>query len=429
MPAGELHAYLDGVRAGTFRQTSQGSLTFEYDDRYRGRRGATPMSLSMPLTRGTHRNAVARAYLQGLLPDNDGRLKELGALYKVNWRNPFALLTYIGQDAPGAVQLLPPGADSPDAATRTGDVVVHTDEEVDEIIGDLVANAETWGRRESGRWSLPGAQPKVAFLCTDEGRWATPQDATPTTHILKPAVPPYTEHHVNEYMTMQAARHLGLDVATSDLITTLNGHHVFVSARYDRAKVNGRWRRLHQEDLCQALGVPPEKKYQSDGGPGVAAIAELFRGLRLREDREQNAFRFLEALAFNLAAAGTDAHAKNYSLLLDGASARLAPLYDLGTHAPYPTRTGKPFKLAMSLDGEYVMDRVGVAALLHAADRLSIDEDAARPRVVEILRGVTDAFDQAATDTRKIMGDHPSIGKVRDAVAQYAAERGWRTIA
>jgi len=389
MPAGELHAYLDGVRAGTFRQTSQGSLTFEYDDRYRGRRGATPMSLSMPLTRGTHRNAVARAYLQGLLPDNDGRLKELGALYKVNWRNPFALLTYIGQDAPGAVQLLPPGADSPDAATRTGDVVVHT----------------------------------------DEGRWATPQDATPTTHILKPAVPPYTEHHVNEYMTMQAARHLGLDVATSDLITTLNGHHVFVSARYDRAKVNGRWRRLHQEDLCQALGVPPEKKYQSDGGPGVAAIAELFRGLRLREDREQNAFRFLEALAFNLAAAGTDAHAKNYSLLLDGASARLAPLYDLGTHAPYPTSTGKPFELAMSLDGEYVMDRVGVAALLHAADRLSIDEDAARPRVVEILRGVTDAFDQAATDTRKIMGDHPSIGKVRDAVAQYAAERGWRTIA
>jgi serine/threonine-protein kinase HipA len=425
MATAELHAYLDGIRAGTFTQTAQGSLGFEYDEDYRQRRGATPMSLSMPLTRRTHRNATARAYLQGLLPDNPGRLEELGILYRVSPRNPFALLQFVGRDAPGAVQLLGPGDDSPDAATRAGDVDVHTDEEVGEIIGDLVANADTWGRRESGRWSLPGAQPKVAFLKTDDGRWATPRDATPTTHILKPAVHPYTAHHINEFMTMQAAGHLGLEVASSDLIQTVGGHHVFISARYDREKRGGQWRRRHQEDLCQALAVPPAGKYQKDGGPGVAKISELFLSLPSREDRDQNAIRFLGALAFNLAAAGTDAHAKNYSLLLEGPRARLAPLYDLGTHAPYPTRNGAPFELAMSIDREYVMDRVGVEALVHAGRRLRVDEDRARERVTVILTGVADAFAQAADDARAVMGDDPRISKVLDAVTEYAGNRGW----
>ena len=425
MAAGELHAYLDGVRAGTFTQTAQGSLGFEYDEVYRQRRGATPMSLSMPLTRRTHRNATARAYLQGLLPDNPSRLEELGVLYKASPRNPFALLEHVGRDTPGAVQLLAPGDASTDAATRTGDVDVHTDEEVADIIGDLVANADTWGRRASGRWSLPGAQPKVAFVNTDDGHWATPRDATPTTHILKPAVHPCTQHHVNEFMTMQAAGHLGLVVASSDLIQTVGGHNVFVSARYDREKRGGQWRRRHQEDLCQALAVSPTGKYQTDGGPGVAKISDLFLSLPSREDRDQNTLRFLEALAFNLAAAGTDAHAKNYSLLLQGSGARLAPLYDLGTHAPYPTRNSAPFELAMSIDGEYVMDCVGIEALVRTGRRLRIDEDRARERVTAILTGVADAFAQAADDARAVMSDDPSISRVLDAVTEYAANRGW----
>lgn len=424
--AGELTVYLDGVRAGTFEQSAQGSLSFTYDAEYRRRTDATPLSLSMPLARETHKNAQASAYLKGLLPDSEGRLRELGAEYHVSPRNPFAILTHIGRDAAGAVQLLPDGTESPDAATRTGHVQQHSDQEFAEIVRDLVNNAATWGVRRAGRWSLPGAQPKTALFRTADGHWATPLDSTPTTYIVKPAVPPYTEHHINEFMTMTAARHLGLTVADSELATTALGDHVFISKRYDRAFRDGRWARLHQEDICQALSVNPDKKYQSDGGPGVAHIAELFRSFPGRADRVDSSTQFFDALVFNLAAVGTDAHAKNYSLMLSPNSATLAPLYDLGTHAPYPMPPGTSPKLAMSIDGEYTMDRVGEKALLVAARKLGIDQDRARARIGEILGGVTEAFDQAASDAREILGDEPAISKIVASISKNAETRGWR---
>ncbi|GAA5037547.1 HipA domain-containing protein [Microbacterium fluvii] len=424
--AGELNAYLDGVHVGTFVQTTQGALSFTYDEEYRQQRGTTPISLSMPLTRATHKNAPASAYLKGLLPDSDGRLRELGAEYHVSHRNPFAILTHIGRDAAGAVQLLPEGAESTDAATRTGDLQLHDDQDFGEIVRDLISNAATWGVRRAGRWSLPGAQPKTALFRTEQGQWATPLDSTPTTYIIKPAVAPYTEHHVNEFMTMAAARHLGMTVADSELATTALGDNVFISKRYDRAKNDGRWARLHQEDICQALGINPDQKYQSDGGPGIARIAELFRSLPEREDRVNNAAQFFDALVFNLAAVGTDAHAKNYSLMLNQTRASLAPLYDLGTHAPYPMPAGTSPKLAMSIDGEYTMDRIGEAALLIAARKLDLDQDLAQARVREILGGITAAFDQAATDAAAILGNDPAIVKVVDAIAANASARGWQ---
>lgn len=121
-----------------------------------------------------------------------------------------------------------------------------------------------------------------------------------------------------------------------------------------RDQLWGRWVRLHQEDLCQSMAVLPQKKYQVDGGPSVRQIARLFRSLPDAQDRVRNAERFYDALVFSLASQGTDAHAKNYSLLLEGDHARLAPLYDLGSHddlgshAPYPTR-GAALTLAMTL--------------------------------------------------------------------------------
>ena len=423
--AGELSAYVDGVRAGTFAQTTRGSLSFTYDYEYRRRRDATPLSLSMPLTRETHKNAAASAYLKGLLPDSDGRLRELGVEYHVSARNPFAILTHIGRDAAGAVQLLPEGIESTDAVTRTGHVQRHSDQEFAEIIRDLINNAATWGVRRAGRWSLPGAQPKTALFRTHDGQWATPLDSTPTTYVIKPAVPPYTEHHINEFMTMSAARHLGLAVADSELATTALGDSVFISRRYDRMLVGERWTRLHQEDLCQSLGVTPDLKYQSDGGPGVARIADLFRSLPDRRDRENNSLQFFDALAFNLAAVGTDAHAKNYSLMLHGDRATLAPLYDLSTHAPYPMPEGTSAKLAMSIDGEYTMSRVGEKAMLVAARKLRIDQDSAQAHLRRILGGVTTAFDQAAADARVILGNDPAITRVVNSIAANAKARGW----
>lgn len=418
MPDKELVVYMDGVRAGTVRQTSQGNTTFSYDDRYRRGEDATPLSLSMPLTQERHPSRVTVPFLQGLLPDNDARLARLAAEHQTS-TNPFALLTHVGRDAAGAVQLLPPGVDSDDAAIRWGDIEKLPDEDFSKLIRNIVENPDTWGMRSGSedRWSLPGAQPKVALFRFPDGSWGVPRDSTPTTHIIKPAIQPYTDHDVNELVTMGAAQRLGLQVADHSMLTTSAGDHAFVSQRYDRAEVDGRWRRLHQEDFCQALAVAPAKKYQSDGGPGVAQIAAVLRDsiVDLAERRRAQE-QFFGALVFNVFAAGTDAHAKNYAVLLQGRAVKLAPLYDLGTHAPYPSSS--PLKSAMKIADEYRMSAIGMKDFLAVARRLSLDPDWAEQRVVEIGNGLVEAFTEAAAGIAS-----PFAPKIVDAVSTFAGRR------
>ncbi len=422
----ELFTYLDGEAIGVVEQSVGGALSFTYDGDYRSRHDATPLSLSMPLVRARHKNKPVRAFLQGLLPDSPGRLAELAREYRVSASNPFALLSHIGRDAAGAVQLLPPGEASADAAERQGDVRELSDTDFAELVADLVRNGDTWGRRtDDARWSLPGAQPKVALFRTEQERWAVPQDSTPTTHILKPAVAPYPDHHINEFMTMAAARALRLHVADDFLVSTERGDAVFVATRYDRQIEEARWHRLHQEDLCQALSVPPDMKYQSEGGPGIAAIARLTKSLPDAEDRRGNARRFYEALVFSVASLGTDAHAKNYSLLLRRDRATLAPLYDLGTYAPYLAAGKGDPKLAMSIEGEYSVGRIGLDSLVRVAARLGVDRDWAEMRAHEITDGIVTAYAAAADAARAQLGDDPFVGRMLDSIHEYASSRGW----
>jgi len=423
-----LQVFLDGEPIGLLEQSPGGASTFEYDLAHRSKAAATPLSLALPLARVRHKNNAVRPFLQGLLPDSPGRLDELAREHRVSANNPFALLRHVGRDAAGAVQILPGSSTSPDAAARRGDVSELDETAVSDLMSDLIANRDTWGRRTvHARWSLPGAQPKVALFRTPAGTWAVPNDSTPTTHILKPAVAPYPDHHVNEFMTMSAARHLGLSVAEDFLLVTERGDAVFVSERYDRVEVDGRWHRLHQEDLCQALGVAPDRKYEVDGGPSIARIARLFATLPDAEDRAVNATRFFDAIVFNLAAQGTDAHAKNYSLMLDGDRATLAPLYDLGSHAPYATRGGAPTTLAMSVEGEYRVDAIGFSALARVARRLGLDPDQAHDRARAITAGIVDAFQVAGDEAREQLGPLPFISEMVDSIAEYADGRGWTT--
>lgn len=421
-----LDVYMDGVFAAEVLQTDTGKTTLSYSDTYQDSPGATPISLSMPLERREHAQRVVLPFLQGLLSDSDGRRKQLGQEFGVNPNNPVALLEYVGADAAGAIQILPHGEASSDAASRTGNVTILSSADFSALIADLIKNHGTWGTRTGrGRWSLPGAQPKVALFKTAQGRWAIPNDSTPTTHILKPSVEPYNDHHFNEFMTMQAARMLGLNAASDDVLRTDAGDAVFVSERYDREQRVGRWMRLHQEDVCQALSVDPVRKYQADGGPGVKNIAKLFRALD-PVDRDAAGLQFFEALCFNLAMQGTDAHAKNYSIMLSGDRAYLAPLYDMASHAPYLMPAGESLKLSMAIDSEYRMNAVGIRHLDKAAGSLGIDEQRAHDRAEEILRTTSDAYLEAAAVARNRFGDNAFIDRLTDSVAAYGTARGWR---
>lgn len=413
----ELRAFLDGTPVGSFTQSAQGALGFRYDTSYVARPDATPLSLSLPFAGPGHSNRTVRAWLDGLLPDNQQVRERWGRQYGASANNPFALLRHVGRDAAGAIQILPPGDDPGDATERRGDVEWLSDGEVVAMLAELAAQGADWNPgRSTGRWSLAGAQAKVAlYRDPDTARWGVPRDSTPTTHILKPVIRGLADHHLNEVLCLSAARVVGIPAATVDVIEA-DGVQAMVATRYDRAaRADGVLGRLHQEDLCQALSVHPTQKYQSDGGPGVGEIADLIGRLDLR-DRAVTASRFLEALAFNVAVGGTDAHAKNYSLLLAGDRARLAPLYDVSSAAPYAF--DGPAVGAMRIGAHWVLREIGPSDWARVARRLRLDRDTALGRVQSIYAAVPAAFASAAAGLPESL--RARAASIADAVARHA---------
>ena len=176
----ELDVYLDGVHVGRLTQTSAGAVTFSYGAAYERSVNPTPLSLSMPLARPLHKNRVVSAWLEGLLPDNLAVRAEWGRRFQVSARNPFSLLRHVGRDAAGAVQVLPVDVDPPDAAHRTGELRPLAEAEVSAMLVALTVRDDGWEvGAGSGRWSLAGAQNKVALHRLDDGAWAVPNWTPP----------------------------------------------------------------------------------------------------------------------------------------------------------------------------------------------------------------------------------------------------------
>lgn len=392
----QLAVYLDGTLCGHVTQTSGGNLSFAYEQEYRVATGATPLSLSMPLAATTHKKRAILPFLQGLLPDSEDALRAISRRYSVSANSPFALLEHVGADVAGAVQIAAPGDAASDRDQTRTRVRAISDDDVATMLDHVVSEySEGVPYNDAvGRFSLAGAQPKIALHRLADGTWSVPEDATPTTHILKPVVGSFRRLDVVEQMTMHAAAQLGNEVAASAL-ARFGDWDVFVTERYDRAIVEGRWGRLHQEDLCQALSVSPAKKYQHrDGGPGLADIGRLVRSLPFEADRRMVGERFYRAFVFNVIAGATDAHAKNYSVMLDGAAVRLAPLYDLATYAAYWDGKAR-LDSAMNVGGEYALARIGAAQLAAAGNQFGVPPAAAADIVDGVRRGLLEAFESA----------------------------------
>jgi serine/threonine-protein kinase HipA len=406
-----LDVYLDGTFCGTVEQSSSGNLTFDYDEAYRTTQNATPLSLSMPLAATTHKKRAVLPFLRGLLPDSDEALRAMGTRFSVSANSPFALLEQVGSDVAGAVQLVPKGTAASDLVLTRGCVRAVSSREIATLLEQTVSEYTEGAPyfTEVGRFSLAGAQPKIALHELPDGGWGVPEDATPTTHILKPAVGSFRRVDVVETVTMRAAELLGNEVAQARL-AGIEGWNVFVTRRYDRELRDGTWRRLHQEDLCQALSVSPDKKYQHRyGGPGLADIARLIRSLPFEADRVSVGQKFYRAVVFNILAGCTDAHAKNYSLLLDGTSVRLAPLYDLASYAAYWDGEAR-LNSAMNVGGEYGLEHIGETMLIAAGQQFGVGSEA-REIVERTRAGMLEAFESACAELEDF---GPEVRQVAD---------------
>lgn len=412
-----LAVVMNGRLAGTLTRLRGGQLRFEYDDPYRTGEDPVPLSISMPTQVRTHADRTVSPWLWGLLPDNEAVLRRWGRQFHTSASSPFSLLgTPVGEDCAGAVGFV--RFDKLGAhLDRAGAVSWLTEGDVAQRLRDLRADATAWlGRSFTGQFSLAGAQAKTA-LVFERGRWGVPSGAVPTSHILKPAVAGLDDHDLNEHLCLDAARRAGLLVARTR-VAEFEDESAIVVDRYDRVRVAGDVVRVHQEDICQALGRPPDQKYQSDGGPSPREIIDLFRRSMAPRDTADATSRFIDALVWNWLIAGTDAHAKNYSLLIGGQDVRLAPLYDVASALPYDVHERR-LKFAMKLGGRYEVFPFRNPWPATAKD-MGVDADGVGERVAELTAHAPDAFASAAAAPEVSRLNRSLAARLVDAVAERA---------
>lgn len=415
----ELFVLLSNRVVGRVIQDDRGKLSFTYDEAWRDIRGSYPLSLSMPLAALEHRHNEISAYIWGLLPDNERVLDRWAKKFQVSARNPFALIANVGEDCAGAVQFVRPERLDAVIDSEGGDIAWLEEAEIAARIRQLREDQSAWRLpADTGQFSLAGAQPKTALLLQN-GQWGVPSGRTPTTHILKPPSADFDGHAENEHFCLAVARALGLPVATSTVLR-FEDEVVFVVDRYDRQATEGGVIRIHQEDMCQALGVPPTHKYENEGGPGVTQIVDLLRENSGAPGEDVQVF--VDAVALNWLIGGTDAHAKNYSILIGAAGrVRLAPFYDVASILPYKDFDPMRAKLAMKLGGKYRLRDISARDWEKLADELGLKQNAVSERVLAMAEALPAAADGVRRQMRETGMAHGIVDRLVDRLSEHAA--------
>lgn len=345
----KLLVLMNGDQVGEWKLSSTGLHEFVYDESWLSSPVSRPVSLSMPLREQKYSGDIVYSFFDNLLPDNESIRRRIRDRFAAGSIEAFQLLSKIGRDCVGAIQLVPEGEQAPDVRKIVAEPL--GDHEI-ELLIDRSLSPGGFGRsqdmNEEFRISLAGAQEKTALLRHD-GQWKKPLAATPTTHIFKLPFGHMGHFNIdmttsveNEWLCSRVLKAYGLPIASCSM-GQFGERKILIVERFDRRlATDASWIiRLPQEDMCQATGTPPSLKYESEGGPGIRTVMNLLLGSSIAEEDRREFFR--AQVAFKLLCA-IDGHAKNFSLFIDrGGSYHLTPLYDV--LSAYPVMGSGPDKL------------------------------------------------------------------------------------
>ncbi len=328
-----LFVYYNDVLLGYLQK----DMTFQYDAEYLALDTALPLSFSLPLRSEPFAQAIAEPFFEGLLPEGNAR-SLIAKAHKVSSKNTFALLQELGRDCAGALVVSPSPMEKQE---RSQEYDYKTEDEAYTILSSLPQRPLFYGE-DDFCVSGAGAQDKL-IACIFDDKLALPLHGTPSTHIIKPEIHGLPQSCYNELFCMRLAKSVGFAVPNTFLFTAKE-MVCYVVERYDRKK-NGLWCRRHQEDFCQALGVPSDKKYQSDGGPSLKDCFTLLNDIGVTASDKMT---FLNMVIFNYIIGNNDAHAKNFSIMYNGKKPSLAPCYDIMSTVVYDPHYPKS-KMAMKI--------------------------------------------------------------------------------
>jgi serine/threonine-protein kinase HipA len=335
-----LAVYLHKTLVGSLALTNN-NMEFKYHDAYIENNHNQVISQSLPLTNKIYTSAECRPFFSGILPEAQLRAtiaKQLG----ISEKNDFALLSAIGGECAGAISLF---AENLNPEKLQADYKILSSKQLINILENMHQKPMIAG--EHGiRLSLAGAQDKLPIALID-GKIAIPLNGAPSTHILKPINREFPSLIENEFFCLNLAKKLGLPTAEASL-QQISQHKYLLIKRYDRVMIQNNIERLHQEDFCQALAIPPEIKYQRAGGPNLKSCFNLLRQVSSVPALDLKVL--LQGVFFNLIIGNNDAHGKNFSLLYTKKELRLAEFYDLISTIHYPILSTK---MAMKISSKY----------------------------------------------------------------------------
>ncbi|WP_305817095.1 type II toxin-antitoxin system HipA family toxin [Photobacterium leiognathi] len=350
---------MNGILVGSLTKASSGAISFQYDPSWLSRPGARAISLSMPLRHDAYHGDIPYNFFDNLLPDNEEIRSRIQTRFQAATKRPFDLLSKIGSDCVGAIQLYPPQHSLQDVRQIQAEPL--TESRMAQVLRGYQSDAPLGmlDDMDDFRISIAGAQEKTGLLWY-QNQWHLPLGSTPTSHILKLPIGILPHKNIdlsdsceNEWLCLKIAAAFGFEVNDANIIY-VEEVKALALTRFDRRwSQDGSWlMRLPQEDMCQALGVAPALKYESDGGPNIASIMQFLLGSRTStQDREV----FFKAQILFWLLAAIDGHGKNFSLFLEPESRySMAPLYDIISAYPLMESNSIPkqkAKMAMALTG------------------------------------------------------------------------------
>lgn len=369
--------------AGELAIDRGGAMHFTYAADWLADPMATPLSHALPKQAESFGDALCKAVFGGLLPE-EGQRTAIARALGVSPDNPFRLLAALGGDVAGALAFLPEGETPP--AAPAGEPAHPLDEVELAALLVRLPRVPMLAGEGGARLSLAGAQGKLPVVLVDRAI-AIPRIGEPSTHLIKPEPDRFPGLAANEAFCLALARAVGLDAAMAEWRAVAGKPYLLVT-RYDRLGPEGSTIRLHQEDFAQALGVPSNRKYASEGGPTFHDGFALLRQAVTRPARE--VLKLADAAIFNLIIGNADAHAKNYSLLRrDNGQVVLAPLYDLVATHMWPELSAK---LAMRFGRAPILEDVDAESFARFAEDAGLALPFLRRRAAAMAAGIHGAI-------------------------------------
>ncbi len=386
-----LIVYLNTERVGALKQDDSGLLQFSYDQAWLEKPDAMPLSRSLPLQSEVFPGKKTRPFFAGILPEKGPR-ERIADILGISRTNDFAMLERIGGECAGAVSLLPEGiAPTNPKNARHREL---TEPELQQLIAELPDRPLMAGA-EGLRLSLAGAQDKLPIIVHQNGI-CLPLDDTPSTHILKPEPDRFVGLAANEIFCMTLAQAVGLNAPDTEY-RLIGRKPCLLVQRYDRTTdATGHTKRIHQEDFCQGLGFPPERKYQAEGGPTLGACISLLRSWSTAPVLDIP--DFINNLIFNVLIGNADAHGKNYALLYVGGERRLSPCYDLVCTLAWPNLSRN---LAMKIGDCDSVNAFTIGNWKKMAKKTGLSWPMIRERMAKNCRRVLNKLGEVQAQTRE----------------------------